>query len=270
MDEFLAANRRHWNEVVPIHLASDFYDVAGFKAGATSLTPIERRELGDVRGKTLLHLQCHFGKDTIAWARDGGALVTGIDFSEPAVAAAQTLAAEMGIAARFVCAELSTLPGVLEEQFDVVFTSYGVLGWLPDLGRWAEVVAHFVRPGGVFYMVEFHPFAWVFDDAPGTRELRVRYPYFPGSEPLRDETPGTYADVGAHVEHRLRYNFPYTLGDTVTALIAAGLRIEFLHEFPWSPHRCWPFTETHADGMARLLEHEGSVPLLFSIRATRA
>jgi SAM-dependent methyltransferase len=268
-DAYLAANRRHWDEVVPIHVASAFYDVAGFKAGAERLASIERREVGDVRGRTLLHLQCHFGMDTIAWARDAGAVVTGADFSAPAIEAARRLAAEMDVPARFVCAELSSLPDVLEGQFDVVFTSYGVLGWLPDLGRWARVAAHFVRPGGVFYIAEFHPFAWIFDDAPGTTALRVRHPYFPAREPLRDESPGTYADTSAPVGNRLRYNFPYTLADTVTSLVAAGLRIEFLHEFPWSPHRCWPFTVSGDDGTARLREHDGSVPLIFSIKATK-
>ena len=266
--DYLEANRRHWDEMVPIHVASAFYDVAAFKAGAPRLKTVEREELGDVRGRTLLHLQCHFGVDTIAWARDAGAIVTGADFSPSAIEAARRLAAEMAIDARFVCSDVLSLPEVLDQRFDVVFTSYGVLGWLPDLTRWGQVVAHFVRSGGVFYIVEFHPVAWLFDDAPGVTELRLRYPYFPGPEPLRDETSGTYVDLSAPVENRLRYNFIYTLGDTVSALIAAGLRIEFLHEFPFSPYRFWPFTTARGDGTFGLAGHS-SLPLLFSIRATK-
>ena len=265
---YLDANRRHWDEIVPIHEASPLYDVAGFKAGAPRLHALERGEVGDVRGKTLLHLQCHFGLDTIAWAREGGAIVTGIDFAPTAIETARRLAAEVGVSARFVCAEVDGLPEVLDGNFDVVFTSYGVLGWLPDLYRWARVVAHFLRPGGAFYIVEFHPFAWLFDDRPGVTEMKLHYPYFPGTEPLRDDPAGTYADLSAHVENRVRYNFPYTLGDTVSALIAAGLRLDYLHEHPFSPHRVWPFTAPVGDGTFAMPGH-ASLPCLFSIRATR-
>jgi SAM-dependent methyltransferase len=269
MDRYRETNRRHWDELVPIHVGSEFYDVAGFKAGKSTLQAIERGELGDVRGKSLLHLQCHFGLDTLSWARDAGAIVTGADFSAPAIEAARTLAREIGIDARFVHADLYGLPEHLHEQFDVVFTSYGVLGWLPDLRGWARIAARFVRPGGTFYVVEFHPFVWVFDDSPGVTDLRVRYPYFTGPSPLEIEVPADYADPAAHVENRITFNFPYELGAVVTSLVAAGLRIEFLHEFPYSPYRCWPFTAERPDGKARLIEHDGSVPLLFSLKATK-
>lgn len=265
---YLEANRRHWDEVVPIHAGSDFYDVASFKAGKTVLNPLELEELGDVQGKSLLHLQCHFGLDTLAWAREGAA-VTGVDFSERAIETARALAAEIGVDARFEASDLYSLPDRLTGQFDIVFTSYGVLGWLPDVSSWAQVVAHFVRPGGTFYIVEFHPFAWVFDDAPEATDLNVRYAYFPSAEPLKFEDDGTYADQTAQLEHRATYSWQHTLGDIVTALIDAGLRIEFLHEFPFSPYDCWPFTEAVGDRTVRLKTHDGCVPLLFSIKATK-
>lgn len=266
--EYIDTNRRHWDEVVATHVASDFYRVAEFKAGRSKLKPIELAELGDVRGKSLLHLQCHFGLDTLSWAREG-AIVTGADFSGEAIAAARALAAETGIGARFVQSEIYALPDVLDGRFDVVFTSYGVLGWLPDLRRWARVAAHFLEPGGTFYIAEFHPFAWIFDDAPGVDDLRVAYPYFPPDEPLRIESDGTYADPQAPIEHRVTYAFPFTLADVVTSLIEAGLRIDFLHEFPFSTYQFLPFTREMPDGTVRLTRHDGSVPLLFSVRATK-
>ena len=167
MDEYTQANRRHWDEIVPIHAGSEFYDVGSFKAGKSKLKPVELEELGDVRGKTMLHLQCHFGLDTLSWAREG-AIVTGADFSGQAIETARALAAETGVEARFVVSDLYALPENLEGQFDIVFTSYGAIYWLPDIRRWAQIAAHFVRPGGTFYIVEFHPFAWVYSSTPAS------------------------------------------------------------------------------------------------------
>ena len=156
MERFFEANRAHWAEVTPIHVQSAFYDVPAVKAGKGSLQRIEVDELGVVKGKTLLHLMCHFGLDTLSWAR-AGAVVTGVDFSTEALAVARGLAEELGIPARFIEANVYELPSVLDEQFDVVFTSYGILCWLPDLDSWAKVIARSLRPGGTFYIVEMHP-----------------------------------------------------------------------------------------------------------------
>jgi len=269
-DEYIEANRRHWDEVVAVHTASEFYDVAAFKAGERRLKPVELAELGDVRGKTLLHLQCHFGIDTLCWARDEGAIVTGADFSVNAVETARALADEMGIDARFVCSNIYELPQNLDGQFDIVFTSYGVLHWLPDLPRWARVAAHFVKPGGTFYIAEFHPISLIFDDEDDVTELRVRYPYFPRAEPLVFDHAGTYAaDRSVPLANRRTYEFPHPVSDVVTALIDAGLRIEFLHEFPFSTSKFLPFTEKLPDGSVRLTKHDGCVPLLFSVKATK-
>ena len=254
---------------MPIHVASEMYDVAGFKAGKSKLKPVEREELSGVAGKTLLHLQCHFGLDTLSWAREG-AIVTGVDFSEPALAAARQLAADTGIEARFILSDVYSLPEKLDEQFDIVFTSYGVLCWLPDVPRWARVAAHFVRPGGTFYIAEFHPFAHVFDDAPDVTDLHVRYPYFPGDAPLRFEVDGTYAAT-TKMEPHPTYEWPHPVSEVVTALIEAGLRIEFFHEFPHTSFRFVPFMEPVDGGrMLRLTKHDGSVPLVYSIKATKA
>ena len=165
MDERVEANRKHWDEAVPIHVASTTYDVANFGKGRGRLRPGELGEVGDVRGKSLLHLQCHFGLDTLSWAMEG-ARVTGADFSEPAIEAARKLAEEHGIEARFVMSDIYDLPERLDGDFDIVFTSYGALNWLPDVERWAGVAWHFVKPGGTFYIVAFHPVAMLFADPP--------------------------------------------------------------------------------------------------------
>jgi SAM-dependent methyltransferase len=199
MDPFVAANRALWNEWTPIHVRSAFYDVDGWRSGRRDLLPLLVDEVGDVAGKDLLHLQCHFGLDTLSWARRG-ARATGVDFSERAIEQARDLAAATGLDARFVVSDVVELPASLEGDFDVVFTSLGVLSWLPDVPRWAEVVAHFVRPGGFFYIAEAHPFAWAFDDEDTATELRLRYHYWPSQEPLVFSDTESYADPEVPVE----------------------------------------------------------------------
>jgi SAM-dependent methyltransferase len=256
MDDYLAANKALWDEWTAIHETSSFYDLEGFKAGGSRLRDYEVGEVGDVTGKSLLHLQCHFGIDTLSWARLG-ARVTGADFSDRAIELARSLAAEL---------RLDVLPSVLDGQFDVVYTSRGVLGWLPDLERWAGVVAHFLRPGGVLYVTEVHPVALAFAEEP---ELRLGYPYFPRREPLAVPVQGSYADPTAHVRQPVEYGWVHSMGEIVSAVAGAGLRIEFLHEFPFVD---WPvpFLVRHDDGTWRLPpDAGGELPLFFSLRATR-
>ena len=195
-----------WDEWTAIHAASAFYDLDGFRRGGVRLADYEIAEVGDVTGRDLLHLQCHFGIDTLSWARLG-ARVTGADFSAAAIELARSLAHELGFpGAHFVRSDVYDLPGVLEGDFDVVYTSRGALNWLPDIRRWAQVVAHFVRPGGTFYVTELHPIANVFEDeGVASGELRLAYPYWEHPAPITFETQGSYADptaqVAATVEH---------------------------------------------------------------------
>jgi len=263
MDEYLRTNRALWNGWARLHAKSRFYDLEGFKAGKTALQAVELAELGDVAGKSLLHLQCHFGMDTLSWARKG-ALVTGVDFSDEAITLARSLSQELDIPAKFIRADIYDLPQVLDRQFDVVFTSYGVLAWLSDLRRWAEIVARHLKAGGTFYMVEFHPLVGMLDDA----GERIEYPYFHSAEPIRYEAQGSYAEPEADFAHTA-YEWAYGLGEVVTALIAAGLRLEFLHEFPYSTYGCFPFLEEGEPGRYVLKGQSNPVPLMFSIRATR-
>lgn len=264
MDTYLQSNQRLWNEWTGLHEHSPGYKVAEFKAGASTLRPIERAELTNVAGKTLLHLQCHFGLDTLSWAREG-AIVTGVDLSDQSIALARALSAELSIPADFVCADVYDLPSALAGQFDIVFTSYGVLNWLRDLKRWAGVVAHFLKPGGIFYMVEFHPFSRVFDPAaPG---LKVANSYYFSEEPFRFEMQGSYAAEDSAPVYG--YNWNHSLGEIFNALIGAGLALEFLNEFPFTLRERIAGMVQGEDGLWRLTRHHGMVPLLFSLQARK-
>ena len=273
-DDQLGDNLKTWEAWTRIHVGSAFYDVASFRDGSrpNRLRDYELDEVGPVTGKSLLHLQCHFGLDTLSWARLG-AHVTGADFSPAAIDAARALAAELGIDARFVVSDLYDLPSNLDEQFDIVYTSRGVLGWLPNIRRWADVVAHFVKPGGIFYITEIHPVAQVFDDeiAVGAAgELHLRYPYWEHSEPLTFEVEGSYADRAAPTAGLVEHSWDHSLGEIVSALIDSGLRIELLHEFDFVDWEL-PWLTKGDDGRWRLpAGTAGQLPLFFSLRASKS
>jgi SAM-dependent methyltransferase len=268
MNQYLRANQALWNTWTRYHVESTFYDVEGFKAGQQRLDAIELAGVGDVTGKPFLHLQCHFGLDTLAWARQG-ATVTGVDFSEEAIKTARTLAKEMGLAATFIHSDLYDLPRHLAGQFDIVFTSYGVLGWLPDLEGWARVIAHFLRPGGIFYIVEVHPVALLFDERRQDAELRLLYPYFQGPEPIRDEQDGSYAVPEAPIRS-VSYVWIHPVAKIIGSLLRAGLRIESFEEYPFVRWAVFPWMERRADGWWQLPSARESIPLMFSLRARKA
>jgi SAM-dependent methyltransferase len=264
MDDYSLRNRELWDEITPIHMRSPLYDLANFKAGRSSLKSIELSEVGDVRGKSLLHLQCHFGMDSLSWARLG-ASVTAVDFSNRAISVARSLSEEGGVPATFICCDVYDLPDNLEGQFDVVYTSYGVLCWLHDLTKWAAVISHFLKPGGTFYIIEGHPVSTMFDSR-SAKELRVTQSYFHSLEPTRWEPDGDYADGDAKVEHP-SYEWTHSLSDIINAMIGAGLKIEFVHEFPYSFYPWAAFLKSDGRGWWRL---EGDrVPLMFSLKATK-
>lgn len=268
MNKYTKSNQEMWDELTLIHEKSDYYNLEGFRAGKLSLLPLEREEVGDVTGKKLLHLQCHFGMDTLSWARLG-AEVTGADYSEKAIALAQRLARELDIPARFIQSDLYNLRNVLEDSFDIVFTTYGVLCWLPDLKGWAETIAHYLKTGGMFYVADGHPFISVFDnDHPGP-EFKVAFSYFRGKEPLRFENTGDYADLAASTS-RVSYEWIHRLSDIINSLIEAGLRIEFLHEFPMGTYAHFSDMTRDDIGWYHLPEERNKLPMLFSLKATKA
>jgi SAM-dependent methyltransferase len=264
-EEWREANRANWDERVPIHASGGFYDVASFKAGQERLQPFEVEEVGDVSGKDLLHLQCHFGMDTLSWARRG-ARVAGLDFSAPAVEAARSLAVELGLEAAFVQSDVYEAAEALGgRSFDVVYTGRGALNWLPDLGRWAGVVAALVRPGGFLYLSEFHPFTEVFGD----EDLTVERDYFRGEGPQVWDEPGTYADLGAETRHNLTYEWNHPLGEVVGAVVSADLSVELLREYDYTSFPRWPFLEKSGVGTYRIPEGSPRLPLMYSLRARK-
>lgn len=265
MDRYLKNNRELWNETTRIHARSEFYDVEGFKKGKCTLKSIELEEVGDVTRKSLLHLQCHFGMDTLSWARLG-ARVTGVDFSDKAIALARSLSKELGIEADFICSNIYDLPKVLNKKFDIVFTSYGILCWLPDLNKWAEVISHFLKSGGIFYIAEGHPLKNIFDDSKDATELKVTQSYFHTAEPVAWEVKESYTGEKTDMLHT-SYEWTHSMGDIINAIISNGLRIEFIHEFNLCSWRRFPFMEQDEAGWWRIKGDK--IPLTFSLKATK-
>jgi len=263
------ANRAHWDERVPIHVASDFYDLESFRSGKDALRDFERAEVGDVTGKSLLHLQCHIGMDTLSWARHGAARVVGLDFSEPAIEVARGLADEIGFTqdrAAFVAADVhDAAQAVPDTSYDIVYTGVGALNWLPDTRRWAETAASLVAPGGFLYLAEFHPVTDCLDDSTGTK---VVHDYF-SRDAWVEETPGTYADFDAQTVHNRSVEWQHPIGDVVSALAAEGLRIEFLHEHDVSLFARFPALKRQEDGYYRFPADRPRIPLMYSIKASR-
>lgn len=263
MNDWLAANRENWNERTALH--QDWYGVDEFKAGKNSLLPIELAEIGDVSGKSLLHLQCHFGMDTLSWARRG-AQVTGVDFSPVAIARAKQLADEVGLEATFIESEITRLPKVLSGAFDFVFASYGVLTWIPDVGEWMAVAAQFVRPGGVFYLLDGHPLVWMLDDTGERPEPGARY--FHDATPAHGEQHGSYVGPPTHFDHPATYQWQHPLGEIVSAVTATGLRLDVLHEWPFAAYQ--PFLGMQQDEQGYWHLPGDPWPLQYSLRAHRS
>jgi SAM-dependent methyltransferase len=259
-------NKAYWDERVPIHLGATFYDMEGFRALPDSLKDFETAEVGDVRGKSLLHLQCHFGRDTLSWAARG-AQVTGLDFSPPAIEAASQLAVELGIDARFLTADVYDAASAVEEEtFDIVYASFGALNWLPDISRWALVVAELLAPAGCLYLAEFHPFSFVLDDETGST---VTHDYF-DEGPEASGGSGTYADEAATTEHNETVEWRHSLSTVVSAIAGAGLRIQFLHEHDHTFYLQRQSLERHDGDIYRHPVGAPRIPLTYSIRAEKA
>ncbi|NUQ95475.1 MAG: class I SAM-dependent methyltransferase [Streptomyces sp.] len=264
-DDWLRVNRENWDDRVPVHAASEFYDLPGFRAGASTLRAFEVDEVGDVSGKRLLHLQCHMGQDTLSWARHG-AHVTGLDFSEAAIREARALAEDTGLAdrARFVVSDVYEAPAALGgERFDLVYTGLGALVWLPDLTRWARVAASLLREGGTLYLAEFHPLT----DILGDDGRSVVQDYF-HVEAETFDYPYSYTGGPALTKTR-QVQWQHPLGDILTALAQAGLRLEFLHEHPTTLFKRYPVLERSGPEY-RFPPGHPRVPLMFSLRATRS
>jgi SAM-dependent methyltransferase len=263
MDEFEGFNRTLWNELTPVHINS--YPVDEFKNGESTLDPIQLSEVGVVRGKSLLHLQCHFGLDTLSWTREGAA-ATGVDFSERSIAFANKLKEEVGLQATFICANLYDLCQLLNERFDVVYTSKGVLCWLRDLRAWAQLISDSLKPGGIFYMMEIHPILSTLDDGK-RQEMKIVYNYFHEATPTKwNGGSPDYSDETYIVENP-SYEWQWSLGDVINSLSEAGLRIEFLHEFDRTFYKALPGMRRDDKGWWFLPGYRKKIPLMFTLRA---
>ena len=270
--DWRAVNRAHWDEKVPLHIGPTGYDLDDLRAGHGALNAIEEAELGPVAGERILHLQCHFGRDTLILAQRG-ATVVGLDFSVPAIDTARTLATELGLAdrARFVCADLYDACTAIPESasFDRVFVSWGAITSLPDIVRWAEIVAFFLKPGGSLYLAEVHPAVLVFDDSTAQSDGRPGFfaPYF-SREAVVIEEPHDYIDETVAVRNATTHTWIHPLGGLVTALIDAGLRLDWLHEHDAITWHMFGQLVDDGSGLWRWPDRPW-LPLAFSLHATR-
>lgn len=261
--KYYEANKARWNELVDIHAKSQEYDLNGFIAGKNSLHQPELHLLGDVTDKSLLHLQCHFGLDTISWARLG-AKVTGVDFSDTAIELAREIARKTKTEAEFICSNVYDLPKVLDKKYDIVSTSIGVLCWLQDIDEWGRIVAHYLKPRGTFLLVESHPIMGIFDDE--SDELRIKYSYWHNDEPLSWDADGTYADETAKVQNKRSYEWQHTISDILNSLIKSGLCIDDVREYPTLP---WKYVRKAVNDRGEWSIEGDPLPQMWSVKATK-
>lgn len=265
--KWVETNRDWWDERVPTHAKSKFYDLKSFRKGRDDLRPFEAGELGvDPAGLDLLHLQCHLGTDTLSWARRG-ARVVGLDFSEPAIESARALAADIGLAdqSEFVHSNVfDAVEALGGRTFDVVYTGIGALTWLPDIGRWAEVASALVKPGGVLYVVEIHPFLWPFGD---TDEPKLQFPYFGDVE--SPDAAGSYTDRNLETKHNHVFEHNWSMGPVISAVVNVGLTVELVGEHEIGMEQKWPFMIRDKNGHWVMPNDRPSIPQLWSLRARK-
>ncbi len=262
-ENYIAINKHSWNNRTDTHLKSDFYNLTGFLKEETSLNSIELALLGDISGKKILHLQCHFGQDTISLSRLG-AKVTGVDLSDKAIESAREIAKDTHADVQFICCDLYELENHLDEQFDLVFTSYGTITWLPDLDKWAKIISRFLKPKGKFIFVEFHPVVWMFDD----NFDKIGYNYF-NISPIVETEQGTYADKDAAISQSY-VTWNHSMSEVVGALLHNGLNIQDLNEFDYSPYPIFK-NMTELDPKKFRIAHLGNkIPMVYAIVARKS
>lgn len=262
MDSF-EHNRQSWNELTALHVESSFYNVDSFKKGKTSLNHIEIDELGDINGKKLLHLQCHFGMDTLSLAKQG-ADVVGVDISDTSIQKAEELSKELKIPARFIRSNVYDIENVLSETFDIVYTSYGAINWLNDLDKWAKIINRYLKPNGIFYMVEFHPFIYTLND-----NSEIVDSYFK-SKPLETIVENSYTDKSEVLKKNLKHvEWHHALSEVLNSLISNGLTVEFLNEFPYQVYNCFPNLTEIEEGKWVSDKHGDKIPHMYSLKARK-
>ncbi|QYS85604.1 class I SAM-dependent methyltransferase [Flavobacterium oreochromis] len=260
--DYLEINKKTWNEKTIVHINSDFYDNNAFLKGKSTLNNIELNLLGNIQNKNILHLQCHFGQDSMSLQRMG-AQVTGIDLSDKAIETAQKLNTQLGLNTQFICCDVYDTPNHIKKKFDLVFTSYGTIGWLPDLDKWANIIAHLLKPNGKLVFVEFHPFVWMFDND----FKKIIYNYF-NVETIIEEEKGTYGNRNSNIETKtISWNHPTS--EVLNSLIKNGFQINSFEEYDYSPYNCFNQTEEFEKGKFRIKHLENKIPMVFSLTATK-
>ena len=262
--DFFETNKALWDAKTKIHVKSAFYNNESFLAGATSLRKIELAELPPLQGKTVLHTQCHFGQDTISMQRMG-AQCTGVDMSSESIKEATAMNAQLGLGARFIESNIYDLDQHLTEQFDLVFTSYGVLGWLPDLDRWAYQIASRMKPGGTFLLVEFHPTMYMFDWA--TKKLEYRY--FNNGSPYEEIESGTYADRDSDIQLK-EYFWQHSFEDIIGSLLKHGIQLSSFKEYDYSPYAIFDKEEKRAEEEYIFQVNGINIPLIYALQGTKS
>ncbi|TCV13689.1 methyltransferase family protein [Sphingobacterium alimentarium] len=260
--DYIALNKDSWNRRTEYHVKSEFYDMDNFLNGSSSLNPFELALLGDLNGKSVLHLQCHFGQDSISLSRMG-ANVVGVDLSDKAIDTAKQIALQTNSSAQFICCDIYDLPQHLDQQFDMVFTSYGTIGWLPDLNKWAGIISKYLKPGGQFVFVEFHPVVWMFDND----FEKVGYNYFNTGALIETET-GTYADREADLEQEY-VCWNHSLSEVMGSLIQNDLTIRSFEEYDYSPYNCFRHTIEFEPKKYRIAHLDNKIPMVYSLVATK-
>ena len=260
--DYLEINKEAWNKKVEPHLKSDFYFVEEFLKGRSSLNSPELKLVGNIEGKKILNLQCHFGQDSISLSRMG-AKVTGVDLSDKAIDEAKILAEKCGTDIQFICCDVYSLPEILQETFDIVFTTYGTIGWLPDLQKWAHVINHFLKPNGEFCFVEFHPVVWMYDDD----FTKVQYSYF-NTETINEVFEGTYADQTAKIE-QTTVSWNHSLSEVFQALLSNGMTIQSFEEENWSPYACFMHNKEIEKGKFIIPQFDGKIPMMYALKAQK-
>jgi ubiquinone/menaquinone biosynthesis C-methylase UbiE len=256
--DYIKNNKHFWNQNVEHHMQSDFYAVESFLAGKTSLKDIELALLGNIKEKTILHLQCHFGQDTLCLQRMG-AKCTGVDFSEQAILQAKKLNSFLQLSATFICSDVFILPQIHEHEYDIVYTTYGTIGWLPDIHQWAKVVHQYLKPGGKLVFVEFHPFVWMYDND----FTKLQYNYF-NDEPITEIEEGSYASEDKQ-RKATSVSWNHGMAEVMQALIHVGLQIENVQEYNYSPYACFKHSKQIASQKYIIEPFEQKVPLVYSL-----
>ena len=259
---YLEINKHSWNNRTDTHLNSEFYNLEGFMKGETSLNQFELEILGDIKGKSILHLQCHFGQDTISLNRLG-AEVIGVDLSDKAIENARIIAEKTNSTAQFICCDLYDLENHLDQQFDIVFTSYGTITWLPDLDKWGKLISRFLKPEGRFIFVEFHPVVWMFDD----NFEKIGYNYF-NVAPIIETENGTYADKEANISQSY-VTWNHSMSEVISSLLNHSLKLKQIQEYDYSPYNVFSNMEEFEHKKFRIKHIGNKIPMVYSVVAEK-